>query len=222
MAKKKESVVKAVGRFAANELLGVDDAKRAINKARKGDIKGAIKSAATGALEAGTTLSGAGLGAKLGAKAGLKAGAKVADAAAKRAGEAAAKDAAKSIKPAKYGSAGSAEKTVRTNPKANAVVTKADTSIRKNNKSVVSVSKPAKVKYTTPERTAQQRVGVQKAQDTKRSVAIEKAGQSAARASRSTSLSPKVGKSTGKATGAALGVTAVASTKKVDKQKKGK
>jgi hypothetical protein len=74
MAKKNESNLKKVGRFVANEMLGVDDAKRAISKARKGDIKGAIKSAATGALEAGTTLSGAGIAAKAGAKIGLTAG----------------------------------------------------------------------------------------------------------------------------------------------------
>lgn len=74
MAKKKESTAKKVGRFVANEMLGIDDAKRAVSKARKGDIKGAIKSAATAALEAGTTVSGAGLAAKAGAKIGLTAG----------------------------------------------------------------------------------------------------------------------------------------------------
>jgi hypothetical protein len=71
---KKDSNAKKVGRFVANEMLGIDDAKRAFNKARKGDIKGAIKSAATAAFEAGTTVSGAGLAAKAGAKVGLTAG----------------------------------------------------------------------------------------------------------------------------------------------------
>ena len=74
MAKKKESNAKKVGRFVANEMLGIDDAKRALSKARKGDIKGAIKSAATAAFEAGTTVSGAGLAAKAGAKIGATAG----------------------------------------------------------------------------------------------------------------------------------------------------
>ena len=58
MAKKKDSNLKKVGRFVANEMLGVDDAKRAVNKARKGDFKGALKSAATAAFEAGTTVTG--------------------------------------------------------------------------------------------------------------------------------------------------------------------
>ncbi len=72
MAKKKESTAKKVGRFVANELLGVDDARRAVNKARKGDIKGALKSAAAGAIELGTSATAVGKGGLLAAKAGSK------------------------------------------------------------------------------------------------------------------------------------------------------
>ena len=72
MAKKKESTAKKVGRFVTNELLGVDDARRAIRKARKGDIKGALKSAAAGAFELGTSATAIGKGGMLAAKAGSK------------------------------------------------------------------------------------------------------------------------------------------------------
>jgi hypothetical protein len=72
MAKKKESTLKKVGRFVTDELLGVDDAKRAVSKARKGDIKGALKSAAAGAIELGTSATAVGKGGILAAKAGSK------------------------------------------------------------------------------------------------------------------------------------------------------
>jgi len=72
MAKKKDSNLKKVGRFVANEMLGIDDAKRAVSKARKGDFKGAIKSAATGAFELGTSATAIGKGGVLAAKAGSK------------------------------------------------------------------------------------------------------------------------------------------------------
>lgn len=72
MAKKKESTARKVGRFVTDELLGVDDAKRAFNKARKGDIKGALKSAAAGAIELGTSATAIGKGGLLAAKAGSK------------------------------------------------------------------------------------------------------------------------------------------------------
>jgi hypothetical protein len=72
MAKKKDSNAKKVGRFVTDELLGVDDAKRAIKKARKGDFKGALKSAATGAFEVATSATAVGKGGVLAAKAGSK------------------------------------------------------------------------------------------------------------------------------------------------------
>jgi len=87
MAKKKDSNFKKVGRFVANEMLGVDDAKRAVNKARKGDFKGALKSAATAAFEAGTTATGIGIGAKVGGKIGLTAGKAAARSTSKKVGK---------------------------------------------------------------------------------------------------------------------------------------
>jgi hypothetical protein len=217
MAKKKESALKAAGRFVANELLGVDDAKRAIRKARKGDIKGAIKSAAAGALELGTTATGAGLGAKIGAKVGLKVGKKVADKTANRAGNYAAMRKAENTPAGSYGKPGSVRKTVKANPKNTAVVKKAPNSINKKSSETVFVSNPKKIKYTTPERTSAQRQGSQKAQDTKRERAIDQARQDAATASRATSKAPSTGKTVGKVVGAQTGVAAVASTKKVNK-----
>jgi hypothetical protein len=214
---KKESALKAAGRFVTNELLGVDDAKRAFRKARKGDIKGALKSAAAGAFELGTTVTGAGLGAKVGAKVGLKVGKKVADSAAKRAGESAARTTAERTKAGSYGKPGSVRKTVKANPKNTAVVKKAPNSINKKSSETVSVSNPKKIKYTTPERTSAQRQGSQKAQDTKRATTIERSGRSAYNASRSTSLAPSTGKTVGKVVGAQTGVAAVAATKKVNK-----
>ena len=67
---KKDSTAKKVGRFVANELLGVDDAKRAVKYARKGEFKKAAKSAVTGIAEAGSTVLPIGAGAKVGKVAG--------------------------------------------------------------------------------------------------------------------------------------------------------
>ena len=49
MAGKKDSTIKKVGRFVNNELLGIDDAKRAFKYAKQGQFKKAAKSAAAGA-----------------------------------------------------------------------------------------------------------------------------------------------------------------------------
>lgn len=48
---------KKVGSFITDELLGVDDIKRAVSKASKGDFAGAAKSAGTALFEAGTTIA---------------------------------------------------------------------------------------------------------------------------------------------------------------------
>lgn len=209
---KKESVVKAAGRFVANELLGVDDAKRAISKARKGDIKGAIKSAATAALEAGTTVTGAGIGAKLGAKAGLKAGEAVAESGAKRAASYAEKRALESHPTPKLGKKGGEIKSVRTSSDTSAYV-------YPKGKSRVEVPEPKRVVYKSKENSFEQRTGVQKAQEKAREKAGMNARISSYEASRATSKSPAGGKAAGKAVGAAAGTAAVASTKKVEKPK---
>ena len=62
---------KAVGGFAANELLGVDDFRRAYNYAKQGNVGRALLSAGTGAFELGSTAIGAGTILK-GAKAGTQ------------------------------------------------------------------------------------------------------------------------------------------------------
>lgn len=203
----KESVVKKVGKFVANELLGVDDAKRAVSKARKGDIKGAIKSAAAGALEAGTTLTGAGVGAKVGAKVGLKAGEKIADSGAKRVAQAVGKKVAESTPAGRYGKAGGETKAVRTEGAAS-------TTSRSGAKSTSTDS--VRVEYTNPKKTPAQRAGVQKAQDTKRQTKIYNAVADAYEGAKEASRAPSVGKTTGKVTGAAAGTAAVASTKRTE------
>ena len=101
MAKKDDSNLKKAGRFVANELLGVDDAKRAVNKARKGDIKGALKSAAAGALELGTTATAVGKGGMLAAKIGAKTvSKKTVEKASTDIGQAAGRRVAEKLKPA--------------------------------------------------------------------------------------------------------------------------
>lgn len=207
---KKESAVKAAGRFVANELLGVDDAKRAVSKAAHGDIKGAVKSAATAALEAGTTLTGAGIGAKLGAKAGLKAGEAVAESGAKRAANYAEKRALEAHPTPKMGKAGGEIKTARTSSDTPAYVYPKD-------KPRVEVPEPKKVIYKTKENSFEQRVGVQKAQEKAREKAGMDARISSYEASRATSKAPGAGSMLGKVAGAAAGTAAVASTKQVEK-----
>jgi hypothetical protein len=206
----KESVVKKVVKFAANEMLGVDDAKRAVSKARKGDIKGAIKSAATGALELGTTVSGAGIGAKLGAKAGLKAGEAVAESAAKRSAAYAEKRTLETHPTPKLGKPGGEIKSVRTSSDTSAYV-------YPKGKSRVEVPEPKKVMYKSKENTFEQRVGVQKAQEKAREKAGIDSRVSAYEASRATSKAPAGGKATGKVAGAAAGTAAVAATKRTEK-----
>ena len=203
----KESVVKKAGRFVTNELLGVDDAKRAISKARSGDIKGAVKSAATAALEAGTTLSGAGIGAKLGAKAGLKAGEVIAESGAKRTAEAVGKKVAEATPAGRYGKAGGEAKSVRAEGKSTTKSKSGGTS---------TAPDTSKIDYTTPKKSEAQRAGVQKAQDTKRETKIYNSMADAYEAAKETSRAPKVGKALGATAGAVTGATAVGSTKKTE------
>jgi hypothetical protein len=211
----KESVVKKVVKFAANEMLGVDDAKRAVSKARKGDIKGAIKSAATGALELGTTVSGAGLGAKLGAKAGLKAGKAVAESAAKRSASYAEKRTLETHPTPKLGKPGGEIKSVKTSSDTSAYVYKQGHN--PVTKPRVEVTEPKKVVYKSKENSFDQRVGVQKAQEKAREKAGIDSRISAYEASRATSKAPAGGKATGKVAGAAAGTAAVAATKRTEK-----
>lgn len=210
---KKESVVKAVGRFAANELLGVDDVRRAVSKVKQGDIKGAVKSAATAALEAGSTVAGAGLGAKLGAKAGLKVGEKFADAGAKRVSEVAAKNVAERTPRGSLGKEGGEKFTKKVEP------TKRTTVSDSTGKEKAGTYGGSKVEGTTPKRTMDERIGDAKRGDTNRTKKISQAQADTYDAAREASLAPAVGKAMGKVSGGAAGVAAVAATKKVEAPK---
>jgi len=239
MAKKNDSNLKKAGRFIANEMLGVDDAKRAVNKARKGDIKGAIKSAATAALEAGTTLSGAGIGAKAGAKIGLVAG----KAAARKEAKAVGKQVLKESNKAKgsgsmvYPKPAMGKKTA-TSPKRDVVVKTKDSTFplsdnkiadktgrfinNSGNKSIKVTAKKPTVRIVEKEvtrdmanmRTAQSnrlRYGNAKADAARAREAVEK-----------TSKKPATGKKLGAAAGAVAGAPANATATAINKKKKGK
>lgn len=216
--KKKESVLKPVGRFIANELLGVDDARRAGAKLRKGDVKGAVKSAAAGILEAGTTFTGVGLGAKVGVKIGLKAGKSAMTNSAKRVSDAAGEITSRKIPRPSLGGAGSVRKNVRANPLFPAVVKKATNSASKKTSSSVIVSSPKKVSYTTPPRTLKAQEGTQRGREKIRTRAINDVRSTAYESSISTSRAPARGRATGAALGAGTGLTTVAATKRVDKK----
>lgn len=156
-----DNVAKKVGRFVANEMLGIDDVKRAVSKAKQGDIKGAVKSAATAALEAGSTVSGAGLGAKLGAKVAAKAAEKTVVKRAAEAGARAEKTALERTPAGKLGTAGGEIKKVKA------------TESKVTSKSGATSSSPSDqtITYKTPPRSFEQRLGDQAKQDTKRETA---------------------------------------------------
>lgn len=213
MAKKKESTAKKVGRFVTDELLGVDDAKRAFNKAKKGDIKGAVKSAATGALELGTTATAVGKGGILAAKIGAKTvGKKAVEKASTDIGQAAGRKVAEKIKPGKISTEG--KKFVK----------KVEGDVKVTGKSgSTGVSKnSAKVSGTTPKPSTNQVLGRMKADTTKRVKAIVSTAASAKEGS-----APIVKKALGDisakrlAQGAVIQKGAVKLTEK-DKKKKGK
>lgn len=185
MTKKKESTAKKVGRFVTDELLGVDDAKRAFNKAKKGDIKGAIKSAATGALELGTTATAVGKGGMLAAKVGAKTvGKKTVEKTASKVGDKVAQKVAENSPVPKLGKKGGEIKTVRTNPKSEITIRRDMKQPAKpgdphlgalENKAKLSVSKPKSATYKTPENSMKQRAGVEKRMTDKRNADIESA-----------------------------------------------
>lgn len=68
----KDNKAKKVARFAANELLGIDDMRRVVKYVRQGDFKKAAKSAGAAAFEIGTSATALGKGGTLAAKAGSK------------------------------------------------------------------------------------------------------------------------------------------------------
>ena len=229
MAKKKDSNIKKVGRFVANEMLGVDDAKRAINKARKGDIKGAIKSAATAAFEAGTTVSGAGLAAKAGAKIGLTAGKAAARTTSKKVG----KEVLKSSNKARgsgsmvYPKPAMGKKTP-TSPKRDVVVKTEDRTLaikgrfinNKGEKSVKVNTKKPTVRIVEKEVTRDM-ANMRTAQSNRLRYGNAKADAARARdASVKASKKPAAGKVVGGAAGAAAGAPARAAVTNSNKKKK--
>jgi hypothetical protein len=198
----KESVLKSVGRFAANEMLGIDDVKRAVSKAKKGDIKGAVKSAATAALEAGSTVAGAGIGAKVGKAVGKK----IVESDAKKAAVYAEKRVLESTPAGRLGSKGGEQVTKRVSEKSPVEVT------RTTSKTKTTTHNPKDVTYAKRERSFEERLGDAKKQDTKRENKGIEQRANTYDASKNTSSTPKITK----AVGGAAGVVAVASTKKTE------
>jgi hypothetical protein len=170
MAKKNDSNLKKAGRFVANELLGVDDAKRAVNKARKGDIKGALKSAAAGALELGTTATAVGKGGMIAAKIGAKTvSKKTVEKTSTDIGQAAGRRVAEKLKPANISREG---KTFTKK-----VEGKATTTSKSGSKSVTPDAKT--VSGTTRKPTAKEVAGRMAADAKKRTKAIVSTASSA-------------------------------------------
>jgi hypothetical protein len=193
MAKKKESTAKKVGRFVTDELLGVDDAKRAFKKAKKGDIKGALKSAAAGALELGTSATAVGKGGMLAAKAGAKTvSKKTVEKASSKVGDKVAQKVAENSPVPKLGKKGGEFKSVRTNPKSEVTVRRdlkqpdrvGDVKMSNPQAKQVSVSKPKSATYQTRENTMKQRIGVEKRMTDKRNADIESAQRTGTSASK--------------------------------------
>jgi hypothetical protein len=228
MAKKKDSNLKKAGRFIANEMLGIDDAKRAVSKARKGDVRGALKSAATAAFEAGTTVSGAGLAAKAGAKVGLTAG----KAAARKTSKKVGKEVLKSSNKARgsgsmvYPKPAMGKKTA-TSPKRDVVVKTEDFTLpmngfinRAGEKSVKVNTKKPTVRVVEKEVT-RETANMRTKQSNRLRYANAKADAARAReASVKASKKPGVGKVVGGAAGAAAGAPARAAATNANKKKK--
>ena len=204
---KKESAVKAAGRFVANEMLGVDDVKNAVKHISKGEFVKAAKSVGAAALEAGTTVTGAGIGAKIGAKVGLKAGEELAK---KEASKTAASTFSRYVDktPEKVINPSSGSRTIKTKGAEVKVESKAgSTSTTPSSKSVTinkaggSEAQLEHIKSMHNKQVANQ---------------ASKAADSSYEASVSTSSLPSRGEKSGARKGAAIGLTAVAATKRVE------
>ena len=91
-------------------------------------------------------------------------------------GDKVAQKVAETTKAGKYGSAGGKEVVKKVSEKSPVEVT------RTVDKTKVSTYNPKDVKYTTPERSHEQRVGSQKAQDTRRATLVEGASKAAEKA----------------------------------------
>ena len=229
MAKKKDNTAKKVGRFAANELLGVDDMRRVVKYVRQGDFKKAAKSAGTAALELGTTVSGAGLAAKAGAKVGLTAGKAAARETSKKVG----KEVLRSSNKARgsgsmvYPKPAMGNKTA-TSPKRDVVVKTEDRTLaikdrfinRSGEKSIkVNTNKPT-VRVVEKEVT-RDTANMRTKQSNRLRYSNAKADAARAReASVKTSKKPAVGRAVGGSAGAAVGAPARAAVTNSNKKKK--
>jgi len=197
-----DNAAKKVGRFVANEMAGIDDVKRAVSKAKKGDIKGAVKSAATAAVEAGSTVATVGVGGAIGKAIGKK----VAESGAKRAAAYAEKRVLETTPAGKLGSKGGKEVTKKVSDKAPVEVTG-------KNYSKITTENADKVKYTTRERSFKEQLGDAKKQDTKRENKGIDARIDTYNSVKNTSKAPKAGE----VTGGAVGLAASAAVKGTQK-----
>ena len=166
----KESTAKKVGKFVTDELLGVDDIKRAVSKAKQGDVKGALKSAGAAAFEIGTTATAVGKGGMIAAKVGAKTVAKkTVEKTSTDIGQAAGRKVAETLKPAKISTEG---KTFTKK-----VEGKATTTGKSGSKSTAPDAKT--VSGTTPKPTVKEVAGRMAADAKKRTNAIVSTASSA-------------------------------------------
>lgn len=213
MAAKKKSTAQKVGKFVANELLGVDDMRRVVKYVRQGDFKKAAKSAGAAAVEVGTTAFPIGAGAKIGKVAGKVVGKAARAKDAERAGMAAARDVAEKTPRGRLGKEGGERFTKRVEPKKSTTIKDA------GGKQKAGSYGGSKVEGTTPKRTMSQRIGVAKKGDTDRTKKVVEAGMATQKAVMKTSTKPKTYGRGGAVLGATAG-TAPAVAKSKNKKKK--
>lgn len=155
-----DNIAKKVGRFVTNEMLGVDDVKRAVSKAKQGDVKGALKSAGAAALEIGTTATAAGKVGSVAAKVAEKTvGKKAVEKTSTEVGQKVGQRIAESTKPSRYPSAEGKKFAIKTEGKAT-------TTGKSGSKTTVPDSK--KVEGTKKAPTENQRLGSYQGQEKKR------------------------------------------------------
>lgn len=158
MAKKKSTAQK-VGKFVANELLGVDDMRRVVKYVRQGDFKKAAKSAGAAAFEIGTSATAVGKAPALVAKAATKSVTKTAAKESTKVGQKVGQKFLETTKPAKYPSGKGKSVNIRTEGKST-------TTSRAGGKSTTPNSSSFKGTKKAPSEA--QRLGSYKAQETKR------------------------------------------------------
>lgn len=187
MAKKKDSKLKKVGKFATDELLGIDDMRRVVKYVRKGDFKRAAKSAGAAAFELGTTATAVGKAPAVVAKLAAKSVKKEASKTAAKAADRVARKVAEKTPAPKYGKKGGEVKTVRTDPKDEITIRRdlkqpsrlGDVKMQDENAKKVAVSKPKSATYTTRENTPKQRAAVERRMAKDRANKISSAQSSA-------------------------------------------